>query len=63
MLKAEHSLPMHLHAHRLYVLEQHSDSFEIRSAKTRINTEGNSLTMKLGPGTVYNWPTECKTLR
>jgi len=44
---------MNLHKHQLYLLEQHSESFKIWSAITfciRINTEGKSLIMKLGPG-------------
>ena len=40
---------MNLHKHQLYLLEQHSESFKIRSAIIRINTEGKSLIMKLGP--------------
>jgi len=40
---------MHLHKHHLYLLEQHSVSFKIWSAIIRINTEGKSLIMKLGP--------------
>jgi len=31
------------------LFEQHSESFNICSVSTRINTEGKSLTMKLGP--------------
>ena len=52
LFKAEYnySLPMHLHKHQLYLLEQHSESFKIWSAIIRINTEGKSLIMKLGPG-------------
>ena len=42
-------LPMNLHKHPLYLLEQHSESYEIWSAIIRINTEGKSLSMKLGP--------------
>ena len=41
---------MNLHKHQLYLLEQHSESFKIWSAIIRINTEGKSLIMKLGPG-------------
>ena len=44
-----YSLPMNLHKHQLYLLEQHSESFNIWSAIIRINTEGKSLIMKLGP--------------
>ena len=40
---------MHIHKHQLYLLEQHSESFKIWSAIIRINTEGTSLIMKLGP--------------
>jgi len=41
---------MNLHKHHLYLFEQHSESFKIWSAIIRINTEGKSLIMKLGPG-------------
>jgi len=41
---------MNLHKHQLYLLEQHRKSYEICSATIRINTEGKSLNMKLGPG-------------
>ena len=47
-----YSLPMNLHTHQLYLLEQHSESFKIWLAIIRINTEGKSLIMKLGPGLV-----------
>ena len=40
---------MNLHKHQLYLLEQHSESYEIWSAIIRINTGGRSLIMKLGP--------------
>ena len=40
---------MNLHKHQLYLLEQHSESFKSWSAIIRINTEGKSLIMKLGP--------------
>jgi len=40
---------MNLHKHQLYLLEQHSESFKIWSGTDRINTEGNSLNMTLGP--------------
>jgi len=40
---------MNLHKHQLYLFE-HSESFKIWSAIIRINTEGKSLIMKLGPG-------------
>ena len=41
---------MNLHKHQLYLLEQHSESFNIWSAIIRITTEGKSLIMKLVPG-------------
>ena len=41
---------MNLHKHQLFLLEQHSESFDIWSAIISINTEGKSLIMKLGPG-------------
>jgi len=41
---------MNLHKHQLYLLEQHSESYEISAAIIRINTEGKSLIMKVGPG-------------
>jgi len=44
-----YSLPMNLHTHQLYLLEQHSESFRSWSVNIRINTEGKSLIMKLGP--------------
>jgi len=37
---------MNLHKHQF---EQHSESFKIWSAIIKINTEGKSLIMKLGP--------------
>ena len=40
---------MDAHNNQLYLLEQHSESFEIWSTIKRINTEGKSLIMKLGP--------------
>jgi len=40
---------MNLHKHQLYLLEQHRESFKIWSTHIRINTEGKSLIMKLGP--------------
>jgi len=43
---------MNLHKYQLYLLEQHSESFKIWSAIIRINTEGKSLIMNLGPGYV-----------
>ena len=45
-----YSLPMNLHKHQLYLLEQHSESFKIWSAIIRINTEGKSSILKLGLG-------------
>ena len=44
-----YSLPMNLHKHQLYMWEQHRESFNIWLAIIRINTEGKSLIMKLGP--------------
>ena len=41
---------MHVHINQLYLLEQHSEPLKVRSAIIRINTEGKSLIMKLGPG-------------
>ena len=46
-----------MHKHQLYLLEQRSESFKIWSAIIRINTEGKSMIMKLGPvidDTVYD---------
>ena len=43
---------MNLHKYQLYSLEQHSESLKIWSEIIRINTEGKSLIMKLGPGLV-----------
>jgi len=40
---------MNVHKHQSYLLEQHSELFKIWSAIIRINTEGKSLIMKLGP--------------
>ena len=40
---------MHVHKHQFYLLEQHSKAFTVWSAIIRINTEGKSLVMKLGP--------------
>ena len=39
---------MNLHKHQLYLLEQHSESFNIWSAIIRINTEGKSSIVKVG---------------
>ena len=50
MLSVIYSLPMNLHKHQLYLLEQHKESFKSWSAIIKINTEGKSLFMKLGPG-------------
>ena len=58
--KHVYSLPVNLHKHQLYLLEQHSESFNIWSAIIRINTEGKSLIMKLGPGVVTYVPHSCK---
>ena len=41
---------MNLYTHLIYLLEQHSESFNIWSATIRINAEGKSLIMKLGLG-------------
>ena len=49
-----YSLPLYVHTHQVYLLEQHSESFEIWSAIIKINTEGKSLIMKLGPD-VYTY--------
>jgi len=38
---------MYVHKHELYLLAQHSESFEICSGIMRIYTEGKSLIMKL----------------
>jgi len=40
---------MNLHIHQLYLLEQHNESFKSWSPIIRINTEGKSSIMKLGP--------------
>ena len=45
---------MNLHKHQLYLLEQHRESFTSWSAIIRIDTEGKSLIMKLGPGPCCN---------
>ena len=57
---------MNLHKRQLYLLEQHSEAFIIWSAIFKINTEGKSLIMKLGPGgarkpknkVIVNWAQE-----
>jgi len=41
---------MHVRKYQLYLLEIHSKLFKSWSAIIRINTEGKSLIMKLGPG-------------
>jgi len=41
-------LPVHVHKHQLFLLEQHSESFKSWSAIIRINTYGKSWVMKLG---------------
>jgi len=43
---------MNLHKHQLYLLEQHSESFKIWSA--RINTEGKSFDYEIGPSSNLN---------
>ena len=45
---------MNLRTHQLYLLKQHSESFKIWLAIIRINIEGKSLIMKLGPGVRLN---------
>jgi len=40
---------MHLHKNQLYLLKQHSESFKSWSVIIRINNEGKSSIMKLGP--------------
>jgi len=40
---------MNLHKQKLYLLKQHSESFEIWLAIIRIKTKDKSLIMKLGP--------------
>ena len=40
---------MNIHKHQLFLLEKHSESFNIWSAIIRINTEGKSLIMKSSP--------------
>jgi len=52
---------MNLHKLQLYLIEQHSESFKVWSAIIRINTEGKSLNMKLGPGCL-NYLVHEKTL-
>ena len=45
---------MNLHKHQLYLLKQHSESFKIWSAIIRIDNEGKSLIVKLGPRHTHN---------
>jgi len=40
---------MNVHKQKLFLFKQHSESFAIWLASLRINTEGKSLIMKLGP--------------
>jgi len=47
---------MNLQKHQLYLLKQHSESFKNWSAIIRINTEGESLIMKLGPRKLTKQP-------
>ena len=47
-----YSLPMHVHTHQLYLLEQHSESFEVWSAIIRINNKGKSLILKFDTGDI-----------
>ena len=44
-----YSLPTHVDKHQLYLLEIHSESFDFWTAHMRINTEGKSLVMNVGP--------------
>jgi len=44
---------MHLHKDQLYLLDQHSKSFEIWSALIRINTEGYIVDNEIGLGTIH----------
>jgi len=41
---------MHVHTRQLYLLEQHSESFEVWSAIIRINNKGKSLILKFDTG-------------
>ena len=43
------NIKLNVNKQKLYLLEQHSESFEIWLASISINTEGKSLIMKLGP--------------
>ena len=40
---------MHVRKYRVYLLEKHNKLFKSWSAIIRINTDGKSLIMKLGP--------------
>ena len=54
MLKAEYIDYLWIYIkYRLYLLQQHSESFKCWSAIIRINTEGKSSIMKLCPGVSY----------
>mgnify|MGYP007091344545 CR=1 FL=1 len=46
-----YSLPMNLHTHQLYLLQQHSESFKSWSGIIKVTTTGKTLIMKLGPVT------------
>ena len=51
MFSSEYIVNMWIYIkHQLYLLGQHSESFKIWSAIIRINTDGKSSIMKLGPG-------------
>jgi len=53
MLKAEYIVYLCMYINTScsrYLLEQHSDAFEIWSAIILINTKKKALIMKLGPG-------------
>ena len=47
---------MNLQKHQLYLFEQHSESFKVWWAIIRINTEGKSLIMQLGPDSLIITP-------
>jgi len=55
MLKTEYIvvIPMNLHKHKWYALEQDSKSFKPWSTKIRINPEGKSLIMKSSPDLTF----------
>ena len=40
---------LYIHTHQLYLLKQHSESYNIWSAIMRINTEDKTLIVKFGP--------------